>query len=223
MSIIQYLEDGKTGSQPLSTNLYTELQEDILTGKLRSGEKLTEQKICNEYKVSRTPVREALRQLETDGLIENIPNRGAFVIGFSKQDIEDMYELRKAYEIQAVRWAIERITDEERSELEETFEFMEFYTMKNDINKMLNINMAFHQIIYNATHNRMLKQILSSYQVYLKFCNPSNYYAPDYLATVLDEHRAIYEAFLAGDVEGGALAMRIHMDQSRNRKFKQSL
>ena len=138
MSIIQYLEDGKTGSQPLSTNLYTELQEDILTGKLRSGEKLTEQKICNEYKVSRTPVREALRQLETDGLIENIPNRGAFVIGFSKQDIEDMYELRKAYEIQAVRWAIERITDEERSELEETFEFMEFYTMKNDINKMLN-------------------------------------------------------------------------------------
>ena len=55
MSIIQYLEDGKTCNQPLSTNLYTELREDILTGKLRSGEKLTEQKICNEYKVSRTP------------------------------------------------------------------------------------------------------------------------------------------------------------------------
>ena len=116
MSIIQYLEDGKTSNQPLSTNLYSELQEDILTGKLKTGEKLTEQKICDEYKVSRTPVREALRQLEMDGLIENIPNRGAFVLGLSDQDIEDMYVLRKAYEIQAVRWAIERITEEELNE-----------------------------------------------------------------------------------------------------------
>ena len=146
MSIIQYLEDGKTGNQPLSTNLYTELQEDILTGKLKPNQKLTEQKICKEYNVSRTPVREALRQLEMDGLIENIPNRGAFVIGFTNQDIADIYDLRRAYEILAVKWAIERITEEEFNELEETFEFMEFYTMKNDINKMLNINTAFHQI-----------------------------------------------------------------------------
>ncbi|MBR4020404.1 MAG: FCD domain-containing protein, partial [Firmicutes bacterium] len=120
----------------------------------------------------------------------------------------------------AVRWAIDRITEEEFNELEETFEFMEFYTMKNDINKMLNINMAFHQIIYNATHNRMLNQLLSSYQVYLKYCNPSNYYAPNYLADVLEEHRAIYEAFKARDAEAGALAMTRHMENSRNRKRK---
>lgn len=220
MSIIRYLEDGKTGNQPLASNLYTELQEDILTGKRKPNEKLTEQKICNEYKVSRTPVREALRQLEMDGLIENIPNRGAFVLGFSHQDIEDMYELRKAYEIQAVKWAIERITEKELNELEETFEFMEFYTLKNDINKMLSINTAFHQIIYNATHNRMLKQLLSSYQIYLKYCNPSNYYAHDYLANVLKEHKAIFQAFLAKDIDGGALAMHMHMENSKNRKFK---
>lgn len=220
MSIIQYLEDGRTGNQPLSTNLYNELQEDILTGRLEAGQKLTEQKICDEYKVSRTPVREALRQLEMDGLIENIPNRGAFVLGLSDQDISDMYDLRKSYEVLAVRWAIDRITEEELAELEETFEFMEFYTMKNDINKMLNINTAFHQIIYNATHNRMLKQHLSSYQVYLKYCNPSNYYAPNYLEEVLDEHKAIFEAFKAKDAEAGARAMEIHMDNSRGRKRK---
>lgn len=220
MSIIQYLEDGKTGSQPLSTNLYAELQEDILTGKLKPNEKLTEQKICNEYNVSRTPVREALRQLETDGLIETIPNRGAFVLGLSDQDIEDMCVLRKIYETQAVKWAITRITEDEINQLEETFEFMEFYTMKNDINKMLSINTAFHQIIYNATHNRMLKQLLSSYQIYLKYCSPSNYYAPDYLNQVLAEHRAIFDAFKAKDPESGARAMEIHMDNSANRKFK---
>ncbi len=215
---LQYLDENKTSNQPLSTNLFSKLQVDILSGKLRSGEKLTEKRICDEYKVSRTPVREALRQLEMDGLIENIPNRGAFVIGLSPQDIDDMYVLRKAYEVQAVRWAIDRITDEEMEVLEETFEFMEFYTMKNDINKMLNINTGFHQIIYNASHNRMLQQLLSSYQVYIKHCKKTNYYAPDYLKEVLEEHRAIFEAFKAKDKEGGALAMTIHMDNSMTRK-----
>ncbi len=220
MSIIQYLEDGKGGVQPLASNLYTELQEDILTGKLKANQRITEKKLCDDYHVSRTPVREALRQLEMDGLIENIPNRGAVVVGLSQQDIADLQVLRRAYEIQAVRWAILRITEEEMAMLEETFEFMEFYTMKNDINKMLNINEAFHQIIYNATHNRILKQQLSSYQIYLKFCSPSNYYTPNYLADVLEEHRAIYEAFKAKDVEAGALAMAAHMDNSKNRKMK---
>lgn len=220
MSIIQFLEDGKTGNLPLSNNLYTELQEDILTGALKPGSKLTEKNICDEYKVSRTPVREALRQLEMDGLIENIPNRGAFVLGLSPQDIWDMIELRTSSEVHAVRWAIERITEKELDELSETFEFMEFYTMKKDINKMLNINTAFHQIIYNATHNRMLMQNLSTYQVFLKHCCPSNYYAADYLTTVLEEHRDIYEAFLAHDAEGGAMAMKIHMENSKSRKFR---
>lgn len=217
---LQFLDDSVAVNQPLSTNLFSQLQADILSGDLKSGEKLTEKKICDKYAVSRTPVREALRQLEMDGLIENIPNRGAFVVGFSEQDVDDMYTLRKAYEVQAVRWAIERISKEEMEQLEETFEFMEFYTMKNDVSKMLNINTGFHQIIYNASHNRMLQQLLSSYQVYIKHISPSNYFAVDYLATVLKEHKAIFQAFLNKDIEAGAEAMAIHMDNSRQRKFK---
>ncbi len=220
MSIIQYLENGKTGKQPLADNLYAELQEDILTGKLKSGTKLTEKKICDDYKVSRTPVREALKQLQAAGLIENIPNRGAFVMGFSDQDVSDMFELRSLYEIQCVRYGIERITKAELDELTETFEFMEFYTMKNDILKMININTAFHQIIYNSTHNRVLINIMKTYQVYQRHCNPSNYYLPDYLATVLEEHRAIYNAFLTADVDAGVLAMTKHMQNSKERKIR---
>ncbi len=220
MSIIQYLEDDHPSNLPLSSDLFTKLQEDILTGKLGNGEKLTEMKICNEYGVSRTPVREALRQLESDGLIETIPNRGAFVVGLSQQDLNDIYILRAMGEVQAVRWGIERITDEEMEELNETFEFMEFYTMKNDIPKMLNINIAFHQIIYNAAHNRMLNQQLTSYQLYLRHCNPSNYYAPNYLRDVLAEHRNIYDAFEARDIEAGAQAMQRHMENSTKRKFR---
>ena len=220
MSIIQYLEDEQNNNLPLSSNLFSKLQEDILTGKLEDGEKLTEIKICNQYGVSRTPVREALRQLEADGLIMTIPNRGAFVKALTEQDIHDIYVLRSQGEVTAVRWAIERITEKEMSELDETFAFMEFYTMKNDIPKMLNINIAFHQIIYHATHNRMMLQQLSAYQLYLRHCNPSNYYATNYLRDVLAEHRDIYDAFGAGDPEAGAAAMKRHMENSAKRKFK---
>lgn len=217
MVLYKHSDDSKTNT-PISGVLYSQLQKDILTGKLRAGQKLTEQELCKEYKVSRTPIREALRQLETDGLVENILNRGAFVIGMSERDYEDMFDLRKIYEMQAVRWAIERITEEEMDRLEETFEFMEFYTFRNDIDKMLTINTGFHQVIYDASHNRMLKKLLSSYQSYLKYKGHESVYGDDYLATVLNEHRAIFKAFKDRDVEAGALAMENHIDRAKERR-----
>lgn len=218
MGLYKFADDLEINNAPLSTSLLGKLQKDILTGKLKPGQKLTEQEICKAYGVSRTPVREALKQLETDGLVENILNRGAFVIGMSQQDYEDMFELRKAYEIQAVKWAIERITDEEMNRLEETFEFMEFYTLRNDINKMLTINSEFHQVIYAASHNRMLRKLLSSYQGFLKYKGMESIYDDNYLATVLEEHRAIFKAFMDKDVKGGALAMEIHINRAKERR-----
>ena len=157
-------------------------------------------------------------KLETDGLVENILNRGAFVVGMTEQDYEDMFELRKVYEIQAVKWAIERITESEMDKLAETFEFMEFYTMRNDIDKMLTINTGFHQVIYEASHNKMLKKLLSSYQNFLKYKGAESVYDEDYLPTVLEEHRAIYDAFKAGDAKAGAKAMEIHINRARDRR-----
>ncbi len=211
------LQSDKKNNQPLSNNLFSALQKDILTGRIRPGEKLTEQSICDEYKVSRTPVREALRQLEMDGLIENIPNRGAFVIGFSEQDIKDMYELRSTYEVQAVKWAIERIEDDELAQLEETFEFMEFYTMKNDFEKMRSINTSFHELIYKAAHNRMLKQVLSSYLLYIRHVRKEPEDTKEYLQIVLEEHRKIFEAFKNRDAKAGMKAMHEHMLASMQR------
>ena len=203
---------------PLSKDLFSSLRIDILRGTLRQGEKLTEQQICDTYKVSRTPVREAFKRLESEGFIESIPNRGAFVTGFSSQDILDMYELRKSYEILAVKWAIERISDEEIESLEEAFEFMEFYTKRNDIDKMLNINTNFHQLIYNASRNKMLIHILSSYQMYIKYSRDISYYDKNYLSLVLEEHRAIYNAFIKRDKDGAIKAMEIHMESSKMRQ-----
>ena len=100
------------GNLPLSTTLFLEIQKDILSGEIKPQTKLTEQNLCKKYNVSRTPVREAFRQLESEGLIENIPNRGAFVIGLSNRDISDLFDLRCLFEVQAVEWAIQRMEDE---------------------------------------------------------------------------------------------------------------
>lgn len=216
--MFKFTDMAELSNAPMSTSLLARMQEDILTGKLRPGQKIVEQALCREYGVSRTPVREALRQLEADGLVENILNRGAFVIGMSDQDYEDMLEMRKAYEIQAVKWAIERITEEEMERLEETFEFMEFYTMRNDIEKMLVINAGFHQVIYEASHNRVLKKQLESYQNFIKYKGSKAINDDNYLSTVLEEHRAIFKAFTEKDPREGVLAMEIHMNRSRDRR-----
>jgi DNA-binding GntR family transcriptional regulator len=202
----------------MSMSLLAKLQRDILTGKYRPGEKLTEQNLCKEYGISRTPIREALRQLEECGLVENILNRGCFVIGLSRQEFEDMFDLRKAYEIQAVRWAIERITEDEMDRLEETFEFMEFYTMRGDLDKMLVINAGFHQVIYEASHNRMLQKTLTQYQTFLKYRNVDEEYGANYLTILLEEHRAIFKAFIDKDVKAGAEAMERHINRAKERR-----
>ena len=95
--------------------------------------------------VSRTPVREAFQKLELEGLIEIVPNRGAFVLQVTRQDIDDVYEIMKAMEALAAKWAVERMTDAQLSELQDVYELMEFYTMKGDVEKMLKINMNFHR------------------------------------------------------------------------------
>ncbi|NLY82791.1 MAG: GntR family transcriptional regulator [Clostridiales bacterium] len=217
MISIQLSEE--TTTQPLSNNLFCLIRKDILSGTIKSGIKLTEQSICEKYNVSRTPVREALRQLESEGLIENIPNRGAFVIGLNNRDISDMFELRRIAEVQAIEWAIDRMSDEVIDSLEETFEFMEFYTLKNDIDKVLSINTTFHGILYKATGNKMLQQMLTSYQVYLKHSAPPSYISDDYLTTILAEHKAIFEAVKSKNIAAGKNAMDYHIVQTKLRRM----
>ncbi len=205
-------------NQAIGITLFEKLQRDILLGKLKTGNKLTEQEICDKYNVSRTPVRDAIKKLADDGLVDLIPNRGAFVRGFSEQDFFDMQILRTLYEKKAVEWAVARISAEELEDLTETFEFMEFYTQKGDVEKMLSINMTFHKLIYEASHNYMLAKVLTSYQVYAKYYNANRQYSKEYLQTVLEEHRQIFSAFLTKDVEKAKLAMENHMRNSIKRE-----
>lgn len=224
MSVQQYLEGKKNTNQPLSNDLYAKLQEDILTGRLKIGSKLTEQHVCEKYRASRTPVRETIRQLEAEGLVRLIPNRGAFIIGLSPRDISDILMMRGSMEVQAADWAAERITDDELDQLTEIYEYMVFYTHKGDIEKMRSINAAFHQIIYQSSHNRILQRQLNMFQTYLKFAAPDQY-TLESLNEILSEHQAIYNAILTHDPAASALAMQQHLQfgEERNRRRSASL
>lgn len=217
MSVQQYLEDKKSGNQPLSSDLYRKLQEEILTGRLKAGGKLTETHICEKYKASRTPVREAIRQLEGEGLVELIPNRGAFVVGLSPQDISDILSMRSLLEVQATSWAAERITDHEMEQLKEIFDYMEYYTHRGDIEKMIRINAAFHQIIDQSSHNSIITRQLGTFQTYIQFASP-DVCTLDTLNEILSEHQAIYHAIQSHDPKASELTMSEHLRRGYDRR-----
>lgn len=211
--------DNNTGSKSLAYDLFNSLRIDILSGKIPSDTKITEKSVCERYNVSRTPVREAFKQLESDGLIDNIPNRGAYINALTVRDISDLFDLRCTFEMQAVEWAIERMSDDEIDKLRETIEFMEFYTIKNDAEKVMHFNSIFHNTIYDGTKNRMLCQALSTYEIYLKYSTPPRIIFEDYLNTILNEHKAIFDAFENHNVHAGKKAMEYHMNQSKLRRM----
>lgn len=193
------------------------IRDRILKGEYKIGEKIKETQIASELKVSRTPIREAFKQLENEGLIDYIPNRGCFAKGFTKQDIEDIYAVRKALEILCVEWAVNRITEDEIRNLQDQCDLMEFYTVRQDEKKVLEINTGFHEIIYNATGSRFMAQVLRSYKEYIDQTRKALYYEPDYLDEILGEHRAILSAIKNRNVEEGKAAMSRHLDGSKRR------
>lgn len=201
----------------LPQDLFIRLRSDILQGKFEAGAKLSEQKICDEYMVSRTPVREAFQKLELEGIIEIIPNRGAFVSRQSKQDIDDVYEIMKALESVAIKLAIERITDEEIKELQEKYELMEFYTMKGDLDKLKAVNEDFHNAIYRATQNPMIIQTLSSCQTRVRNNQFRKEYGREFFDDELAEHEAIFMAIVAKDKETAAAAAVRHIRNGKKR------
>jgi DNA-binding GntR family transcriptional regulator len=202
------------GRQSLSADLAGKIRIEILAEQLKSGEKITEQSMSERYGVSRTPVREALKNLEAEGLIVMIPNRGAFVAGLSDDDLRDLYTLRMVDEMQAIRWATCRATKAEIEAIEESLDFMAFYTERGDAKRMRSINAGFHKRIAAASHNRILIENLSRIQDYIRYTVRVPSYNESSLTEILAEHRAIFDAFKALDTDSAANTMRRHIENS---------
>lgn len=200
---------------PLREKIFRKLRRDILDGKYKAGEGLTEMKLAEEMGVSRTPIREAIRQLELEGLVSSIPNKGVFVEGITRQDVEDIYAIREFMEGLAARWAVERMNDKALRELEKNCDLMEFFTEKGDLDHVGELNSRFHDIIFESTKSKPLMQILSDFQYYIENVRLASLKAPGRAAQSLKEHKAIVKAFKERNTEEGERALVEHIRNSR--------
>ncbi len=196
---------------PLRDVVFNTLRQAILRGELKPGERLMEIALANRLGVSRTPVREAIRMLELEGLVIMIPRKGAQVAQITEQDLNDVLEVRLGLEELAVRFACERITDEEIKELGLAVKEFEKKMREDDLSTQAEADVKFHEIIYGATHNRRLVQIINNIreQMYR--------YRIEYLKdvesrkTLVKEHYEICDALKHRDAESAVEKMCIHI------------
>lgn len=156
-----------TDKYSLRGRVFHKLREDILSGKYEEHEELKEVAISEEMGVSRTPVREAFRQLELEGLIQIIPNKGAYVTGITEKDVKDIYIIRSLLEGLCARWATEHITAEQMEEMEENVYLAEFHAAKGHLEQLAELDNRFHEILYEACDSKILEHQLKDFHSYV--------------------------------------------------------
>ena len=207
--------DENNSKKSLTNLIFEKIRDDILNDRYKLGDKLIEAKLANELRVSRTPVREALKQLELDGLVESIPNRGVIVKGLTEQDIYDIYSVRISIESIAAELAVERMTDDDIKDLEEIVDLMEFFTFKNDPEKIFDLNTQFHEKIYMGTKSRYLEHILKDFQIFIKSTRLESLKSEGRLEVALKEHRMILEAFKTRNKEDAKKYITLHVQSAQ--------
>ncbi|MCK5782801.1 MAG: GntR family transcriptional regulator [Flavobacteriales bacterium] len=209
------LFDQKKENKSLTTLIFEKIREDIINDVYKNDEKIIEAKVAEEMGVSRTPVREAIKQLELDGLVENIPNRGVIVKGVTPQDIEDIYTMRLAIEGIAAKWSVERMSEDSLKDLKDIYELMEFYTVKKDIEKIFELNTRFHEVIYKASSSHYLEHVLTDFQQFIKSTRKISLATEGRVEEALKEHKKILDAFLAKDIKAATDALVYHIEHSK--------
>jgi DNA-binding GntR family transcriptional regulator len=200
--------------KPLREMVFESLREAINLGRLRPGERLMEIQLAEEMGVSRTPVREAIRKLELEGFVAMVPRKGAYVAGISLKDIVDVFEIRASLEALAAGLAAERITDEEMELLERSLvEISEFSTDEN-IRAIVDGDVNFHDIIYKASRNQRLVQIIIHLQEQIHRFRMTSLSQPGRTKIALDEHKSIVEAISDRNVELAQQLAREHIENA---------
>lgn len=205
-----------TSGSTLHIQVFEEIEHAILGGELKSGENLTESRLSKELGVSRTPVREALRQLELEGLVRTVPNKGAVVVGVTEKDIEDIYVIRTRIEDLAVRWAAESMTDAALAELRELVALQEFYATRGDLEKLCELDGTFHEAIYRASGSRPLEHMLTGFHHYIRHARSVSFKRSGRALKAVAEHREIVEALAARNARQAAVLMVEHICKARD-------
>lgn len=216
-------ESGHYDKHSLRWKVYQALRHDILHGRYADGEFINETAIAKELGVSRTPVREAILQLEYEGLLQTIPNRGTFVNGIFEEELYDIYEIRLKIEGLVTKRATQKITEDGLKELQHILELMGFYFEKNDVEHFIIQDELFHNLIYNISKSRTLKHILKDYHQYTERYRETSVMCKGRMQATVDEHKKIFDAMKARNADAAQLAMESHVNNAYKNILKNLL
>ena len=203
----------------LADQVFEHLENDILSGKYSRGESLTQSKLSAELGVSRTPIREALRRLEQEHLIEESP-KGMVVVGISEKDLEDIFMIRSALEGKAAALAAKNHTDEQLATIREALEFQEFYLEKHDPDRIKSMDSLFHETIFKMSGSSTFYDVLVPlHKKILKYRRASVSNTSRAAASVA-EHRASYEAIAKRDSNLAEELIIEHLNNAYNHMVK---
>lgn len=206
--------------QPLREVVCETLRDAIRKGILKPGERLMEIQLADELGVSRTPVREAIRKLELEGYVIMMPRRGTYVANLSIRDVNEVFEIRTSLDSLASGLAAERITDEELESLQRLLVLIGEYIESNNMDKIVETDMQFHDLLYQASRNTRLVGIIYNLREQLTRFRATSMSFPGRLKATLEEHRRIVEAIAQGEVKEAQQAAEYHMEKSEQTLLK---
>ena len=197
---------------PLRDVVFNTLRQAILRGELKPGERLMEIHLAEKLGVSRTPIREAIRKLEHEGLVTMIPRRGAEVARITEKNLRDVLEVRRELDAFSCELACDRITKQEGEELYRACEEFAAATATRDATVIAAADVKLHDIIVNAAGNERLTEILNNlseqmYRYRFEYIKDTSNYEK-----LVEEHRIIYESILKKDNQTAARTARVHID-----------
>ena len=208
---------------PLRDVVFNTLRQAILKGELEPGERLMEIQLADRLGVSRTPIREAIRKLELEGLVSIIPNKGAYVTGITRKDVEDIYAIRSLLEGLCARWATAHITEKQLDALEENIYLSEFHASKGHAQKLTELDDQFHDILYEACSSKMLEHQLRDFHEYVRRMRKQNLSGSERGLEAVLEHKQIMEAIRQKDADRAQELAALHMRNAYDNMIKNGL
>lgn len=213
-----YLKITVNDDTPLRDLVFMTLRKAILMGNLRPGDRLLEEHLSERMGVSRTPIREAIRKLELEGLVNMVPRCGASVASINASKVKDVLEVRGALDELAIRLACDHITEDQIQRLNEAklrFENTTTGSSIASIARIVDADIKFHDIIIEASGNEKLVQMMTNlsesiYRYRYECLKDSNIYEE-----LIEEHREMYESIVAKDIERAVLSARNHIEQQK--------
>ncbi len=195
--------------------VYTAVREHILDGSFPPGERLVESRIAEQIKTSRTPVREALHLLESEGLLESIPRAGYRVKSLHWEEVEEICEIRVVNETLAARWAMKRITPKELLALENNLKVAEHEVRSGNPRAFVHRDAEFHEILAHASRSERLLELCQLLRKHMLRYRIESLYLPETALRAIKGHRRILEALKALDERALEKAIRDHLEQSK--------